>query len=402
MSGVGGALGRAARLLLPTGGRRFVRRVVLVWERLFVNRRYRGDLQRLRDRAGGTRGVIVFLPSVGWNTPLTQRPHHLAREFARHGYLTVFESRDLADGKSGLREVEPNIFLYRGPEAVLARLPAPILWAFPYNFYRRDVYPVRTRIVYDWIDDLEIVPHDRAYLKRRNSQMLREATVVTAAARRLLEKALEIRPDAMYLPNAVDVQRFSDPTVAVPDDPALARLKAEGKPIAGYYGAMADWLDTDLLEAVATLRPDWNFLLIGPAYHRGFDSRAARLLARPNVIWLGPRPYESLPGYLKLFDVATIPFRINDITRGTSPLKLYEYFAAAKPVVTTDLPECRAYPEVQIGGAAEEFSEALDAARAEGARPEFRARLQAIARENSWEARVTSVLPRLGRSASAV
>jgi hypothetical protein len=109
------------------------------------------------------------------------------------------------------------------------------------------------------------------------------------------------------------------------------------------------------------------------------------------VLWLGPRPYATLPGYLRLFDVATIPFRLNRITRATSPLKLYEYFAAGKPVVTTALPECAAFSEVRIVRDAAGFSAALDAARAQGADLAFRARLRAIAHQNSWSQRVQAV-----------
>ena len=116
------------------------------------------------------------------------------------------------------------------------------------------------------------------------------------------------------------------------------------------------------------------------------------MLKRENVRWLGPRDYVTLPGYLSLFDVATIPFRINAITQATSPLKLYEYFAGGKPVVTTPMPECRAYPEVRIAATAAEFASALDAARDQGRDPDFRARLRALGRENSWSARVMTVL----------
>ena len=107
------------------------------------------------------------------------------------------------------------------------------------------------------------------------------------------------------------------------------------------------------------------------------------------------------PGYLRLFDVATIPFRINDITTATSPLKLYEYFAGGKPVVTTPMPECMAHPEVAIARDAREFADALERARARGKDPAFRDRLRAVGRENSWDSRVQTVLAQLERSSAA-
>ena len=120
------------------------------------------------------------------------------------------------------------------------------------------------------------------------------------------------------------------------------------------------------------MRPDWSFVLIGPD-HDGSLARS-RLAGLPNVHALGPRPYATLPGYLHRFDVATIPFAINDITLATSPLKLFEYFAAGRPVISTPMPECAAFDEVRIVRTAEEFSAALDAARRDAGHPGPRAR----------------------------
>ena len=119
------------------------------------------------------------------------------------------------------------------------------------------------------------------------------------------------------------------------------------------------------------------------------------MLKRTNLRWLGPREYEELPGYLRLFDVAMIPFLINDITQATSPLKLYEYFAGAKPVIATPMTECQAFPEVLIARDSEEFSRALDTAKVRAADNAFRERLGQLGRENSWTARVKSVVEHL-------
>jgi len=197
------------------------------------------------------------------------------------------------------------------------------------------------------------------------------------------------RSDALYLPNAVDGDHFRAEGAPFPDDPAIRRLREEGKPIAGYYGALARWFDYELLEKVARLRRDWNFLLIGPDYDGSVAGTA--LLECPNVTWIGPRPYSTLPGYLRVFDVATIPFRVEPITMATSPLKLYEYFAGGRAVVTSPLPECVAHPEVHAAETADEFAAALDVARRTGADPTSKARLRSVAAANSWRERVRQV-----------
>ena len=119
------------------------------------------------------------------------------------------------------------------------------------------------------------------------------------------------------------------------------------------------------------------------------------MTGRGNVLWLGPRDYETLPGYLASFDVATIPFAINAITLSTSPLKLFEYFAAGKPVVRTPMPECEAFAEVEIARDAAAFSAALDAAVADGRDPAHVAKLRALAEANTWRARAADVLQAL-------
>lgn len=349
----------------------------------------------LRERLQQTRGVVVFLPSIGWKVDLFQRPHHLARAFTERGYTAVFDCSNAIDEVDGYREIEPNLFLFRGATENLYRLPDPIVWAFTYNYHQSFGFSPGSHLVYDWIDDLAVFPHDLTLLANNHRRGLSEATLVASVARRLDEEARAVRPDALYLPNAVEYERFAGPSPEGIDDPALAELLAAGRPIAGYYGALADWFDYEMLAEVAVLRPDWSFLLIGPDYDRSLGK--SPLLKQANVRWLGPRPYPTLPGYLQHFAVATIPFRINDITRATSPLKLYEYFAGGKPVITTPMPECQAFPEIRIVQNAAEFAGALDGARESGEDPRFRARLRELGEENSWRARVGEVLARLGR-----
>jgi glycosyltransferase involved in cell wall biosynthesis len=120
--------------------------------------------------------------------------------------------------------------------------------------------------------------------------------------------------------------------------------------------------------------------------------------ASSNVFWLGERNYYSLAGYLRIFDVTMIPFRIDNITLSSSQLKLYEYFAAGKPVISTPIAECESFPEVHIVRDALEFSRALDKAREQSWDPAFRNHLRSLARENSWSERVRTVIKELEKN----
>jgi glycosyltransferase involved in cell wall biosynthesis len=198
----------------------------------------------------------------------------------------------------------------------------------------------------------------------------------------------------MFVPNGVHYSDFAGEAAArLPDDPEIARVvEYEGqqrKPIVGYYGVLGKWFDNDLLDSVARLRPDWNFVLIGK---KTLGHVGDTISAASNVFWIDTRNYYSLAGYLRIFDVTMIPFRINNITLSSSQLKLYEYFAAGKPVISTPIPECESFSEVHIVRNAVEFSRALDIAREESWDPAFRNHLRAIARKNSWSERVRTVI----------
>lgn len=362
---------------------------------------YRGQLNALIEGLQSRKGAVIFLPSLGWEIMNTQRSHHLAREFARQGYVSIYDCTNAYDDVDGFKEIEPNLFLFRGDEALLHEIPNALLWALPYNFERKDNYPQTARAIYDWIDDLEVFPYNSDFLERNHRRALQEATLVTSVARRLHEQALRVREDALYLPNGVEYEHFAGDAAQMKEEPELMKFVQEGKPIAGYYGALAEWFDYELLEEVARRRRDWNFLLIGPKYDLSLSERGQPLLKLGNVRWIGHRSYQSLPSYLRLFDVAMIPFVLNPITLATSPLKLYEYFAGGKAVITTPMPECESFPEVSIARNAEEFAQALDPARAQGLDAEFRRRLRELAQQNSWQERVRVMMRHLQTRQSA-
>lgn len=367
------------------------------WARLRAARHQIGvrvDLPTVVARARDARGVVLFPPSIGWQVALFQRPHHLARTLARRGFVVVFDCSNSSDAVRGLREIEPNLFLFRGAPEELHALPSPWLWTLPYNVHLARGYPAGARVVYDWLDELSVfADRDPILLARNHAYALREADLVLSVARVLHDEARLRRPDAVYLPNAVDAARFMAPA-ATPDDPQFTRFVAGASGVAGYYGAIARWLDFGLLREAARRRPGWRFVLIGPVYDEE-GRRALAGLSERNVLWLGPRPYDSLPGYLSAFDVALIPFVVDEITRATSPLKLYEYLAAGKPVVATPMPECLAHPEVLIATNGAGLAAALPTARAQGGDPAFVESMRRVAASNSWQRRVDVLLPLL-------
>jgi glycosyltransferase involved in cell wall biosynthesis len=139
--------------------------------------------------------------------------------------------------------------------------------------------------------------------------------------------------------------------------------------------------------------PGYAFVLIGPDYDGTLPK--SKVTDLDNVHWLGSKPYGALPAYLDRFAVATIPFVVNDVTHSVSPLKLFEYMAGGKPVITPPLRECARYPEVLLADGADEWAEMIELAIELGADPSYRARMVAAAKENTWDARVQTILDAL-------
>ena len=160
----------------------------------------------------------------------------------------------------------------------------------------------------------------------------------------------------------------------------------------GYHGAVAEWFDFELLTAVATARPGWHFVLLGPVAPT-VAARASDLEELPNVLLLGERPSDEMPAYVQAFDAGAIWFQVNTMTEGVTPLKMYEYLAAGVPCVSTPLPACVAEPAVVTAFDASGFIGELEAALHSS--ESGRAARYEVARRHSWDTHLRPVLDRL-------
>jgi GT2 family glycosyltransferase len=201
-------------------------------------------------------------------------------------------------------------------------------------------------------------------------------------SRGLLEKHSRRGLHPVLVRNAVDFEFFS---TARPEA-LLAQIQ---RPVVGYFGAIAEWFDYDLIAHVAKSRPNYSFVLIGGL---GLESEAQgkkirQLGALPNVHLLGHKPYALIPSYLAEFDACVVPFVRNQVTTATDPVKLYEYFSQGKPVVTTAMAELANLGELAyIATDAGDFSRKLDAALSEQDTDLGLRRIR-FASENTWGAR---------------
>lgn len=237
-----------------------------------------------------------------------------------------------------------------------------------------------SRLVYDCMDEWAKFPNMGAFNLSEEKSLVRECDLLVVTGYTLLERFRKEGLKPLLVRNAADFDFYerARPTSA---------LDAIAKPIVGFFGGIAAWVDLGLVYKVARLRPDYSFVLIGQVF--GHDT--SRLEALPNVHLLGSRHYSELPGYLMGFDVCMIPFVLNEVTKAADPVKLYEYFSLGKPVVATDLAEiARCEEMVYLAHDAADFAAKVDAALREDD-PQLRKRRIEFAKANTWRARVEDI-----------
>ena len=355
---------------------------------------------------------FCFIPWINWDSYLHSRPHQLVKEALRRGHRVLylnpgsspsFRDKKLEvwhplshplfgvakrilrgelfkkDGSSVMKLTPMRRLVYRPYEGrdgwtflsrhfiefiiirKLREFHDPrgkniILFEQPFAFVHQ--IPTLKRmgytVVYDMIDDWSAYRDAPGYFRETEPFLLKHAHLVTATARLLYEKARRYNRNVHLCPNAADLEHF-----------LTARRKwdrpgdlPEGRPIAGFFGIMREWFDSELVRAVAQNKPQFEFCLIGGYSPEVFD----RLKGLGNVRLLGEKPYSVLPQYLSHFEAALIPFKTDDLIRSTNPIKVYEYLAGGKPVVTTDIPEVEHMPSVYLSKDREEFIRNLERA----------------------------------------
>lgn len=267
----------------------------------------------------------------------------------------------------------------------------PVLWSFSPLHAGAVAHVPHALHVYDIADDwVNYVkrPSGRALVTWAEELLCRSADLVLPSTENIQKKWLAHNANSHVVPHAADYAHFSKaahPDTVVPDD--LAGLP---RPIIGSVGVIdPDRFDVELIEHLSEVRPGWSIVLVGPPRA---DMDLTRLKNRPNVYLTGNRAIADLPNYLKGMDVTLVPYRVNEATRNIYPLKLQEYLATGKPVVSSAMPSVLPFEgPVRIARSHADFVEAIEAALAEDHEQAAPLR-QAVARENAWEGRVADKL----------
>ncbi|MGI8447649.1 MAG: glycosyltransferase [Streptosporangiaceae bacterium] len=248
----------------------------------------------------------------------------------------------------------------------------------------------------DFVGGARLMGLNAKHLEARERDVVAGADFVAAVSPVLAQTWRDRGSEALLIPNGADLSSFTD----VDRAPCPADVRLPGQ-IVGLIGHLNARIDLHLLEAIADRGR--SLLLVGPKDPAFEPERFAALIGRPNVCWVGPKPFELLPGYLRLLDVGIVPYRDTAFNRGSFPIKTLEYLAAGRGVVATDLPSIRwlVTDLVAVASGPRAFADAVDRSLEEARSPAIIARRRDFASRHGWAERAAglhaAIMERRGR-----
>jgi len=280
----------------------------------------------------------------------------------------------------------------------------PILYIWHPDFLDMVGHFNEALVVYHCYDEFSLFvsnsmrPGAMENLVARERELVRRADIVFTVSEQLRTRRSSLNPNIHVVTNGVNYELFSraqDARTKIPDD-----LLAIRRPIIGFVATQTNITDLVLLLQIFQHRQDWSFVFIGveraPEHQAEEALRALQKL--PNVHFIGRRTLEEIPAYLKGCDVCAVPWVLNELSLSASPLKLYEYLAAGKPVVSTPLPHLMHLESVMtFAGDANEWIESIEAALKED-KPRMVQERDKIARENTWDQKANLVSQKLAEA----
>jgi len=327
-----------------------------------------GQLTGLMAPGGAQKGGqgLVCISHVSWSKKIWQRNHHTMVHFSKKWkivYCCPMPAHDIADrprhvvslwrervnqnlfsficpilpGDSKLHSIQfiNRIILYSALRRHSDRMgiEADILWFY----YPQYVYILRfykkSLILFDIMDDYTALTRSTRIIRDRETRLLEQSDHTFTGTYALFSSRKSFARSIEFVPCGVEFDHFHQAAdVSLPPADDMARYPS---PVIGYVGHIGrDRIDMELLEFLAKTHPAWTLVLIGPMEKNGdpFPSMS-------NLKFIGARDYQTLPRYLKRFDICIIPFLLNKLTLSINPTKMLEYLAAGKPVISTPLPD---------------------------------------------------------------
>lgn len=374
----------------------------------FNPNKYIREIQEIINNADYDR-IILWRSSFGYNVPLFQRPQHIANNLAKNRCLVFYEVTTMTDKVKTVKKLTDNIYLINYNNILLNRILMKELaktnvpkyvqlystdWKLSVENIK-DYISKGFKFIYEYIDDIspelagtKNIPQN--IVDKYEFAMSNKDVFVVVTADMLLKDVVAHRGEEniAFSSNGVDYSFFENFDEDFEFEPEFTDIINKGKPVVCYYGALAKWFDYELVKKIAAT-DRYSVVLFGIKYDESYDENMGDV---ENVYFMGPRDYKVLKNYAKKCDILTIPFIINNITRATSPVKVFEYMALHKPIVTTDMNECWKYGSILIGKDHQDFIEKLDEAVKLSTDTDYIELLDSEAKENDWSMKAKSII----------
>lgn len=374
----------------------------------FNPKKYRRMIEEILNSNDFER-IVLWRSSFGYNVELFQRPQHIANNLAKNNSLVLYEVTTMTDKVKTIKKLSNNLYLVNYNNILLNRIlmqelakkNKPKYVQLYSTDWKLSVENIKSYIsngfkfIYEYIDDIspelagtKNLPQN--IVDKYEFAMSNEDVIVVTTADLLKRDVIEHRGEKNLVvsSNGVDYGFFQTFDEDYEFEDEFKEILEKGKPIVCYYGALAKWFDYDLIKKIADT-DKYSIVLFGIKYDESFDEN---LKDEKNIYFLGARDYKVLKNYAKKCDILTIPFKINNITRATSPVKVFEYMALNKPIVTTDMNECRKYKSILIGTDHESFIDMLDKALKSVDDKDYIAVLDKEAKENDWYMKAFAII----------
>jgi len=345
--------------------------------------------------------IDIFHVPMGWDTPLFQRFQHLSLQAGNIGGIAIYGAHPLVDDIEIYKFENSKLCLVNLDNYSVKQKMFEILDKYDcFKYIRLQSIDLATtieelesyisrgyKIVYEYIDEItpQITGSIPEFVFKRHEYLLNNLDVtIIATSDKLYNQVTPYRNvNLEMINNGVDYNHW----IINKDDYAcpveLIEMVKTDKIVVGYHGALAQWIDYDLLKKIAS---DGRFvlLLIGHAHDQHMEKSG--LLQMDNVYYIGAKPYKELNLYAAYYDIAILPFVLNDITKSVSPVKIFEYMALKKPIVTYSLPECQKYASCLLADTQEEFLQQLNIAVDLRFDKKYMQILEQEALANTWQA----------------
>lgn len=325
--------------------------------------------------------TIVYPPTVDWFF-LYQRPQQLMTAWSNHPKVRCifFSNEAYKKLPRPITKMNDSLYLVRAGQRIEHLFKGKtLLWiSYPPHHYYIDTFKF-DYVVFDAIDNP--VEEFEAW-QNGLGKIVSRADMVSSSAKIMMDWHQEQHDKPVFMcPNGADFEHFKVACLPLPKPGDYPRFKP-GEKVVGFYGAMASWVDWDIIKKIAS---KYKVVLIGN--NKFYKTN----IKHPNIVVLDHKDYRHLPLYLSQFDVTMVPFKLTEMIKGCDPIKYYEFLSAGKPVLATRMPELEKYEDVTYFIDHDNCIEMVDKALAEDSQEKKMARME-VAKANSWQARANKAL----------